>query len=177
MNKYEFNYDYLRAVAPAVSKEETRYYLGGVYVHDDEEGRHYVATDGHILLHILDSEPQGNKLSEGLIIKSKFKDFKKNNFILNYATQLDSQTIVFGRGENSEIASIVDGTYPDYSRVIPKKLKSIKTYRLFNSRFLKIAEKFMHGLSNTLTDEDDSGCSPVVWKKDNMMVVLMPMRD
>lgn len=178
MNKYEFNYDYLRAVAPAISKKENRYNLEGVYIHDDEKGRHYVATNGHILLHILDSNISGEKLPDkGLIIKSKFKDFKNNNFILNFATQIDNQTIVFGSGENSEIASIIDADYPDYWRVIPENLKSIKTYRLLNSRFLKIAENFMHGLSNTLTTEEDNGCSPVVWKKDNMTVVLMPMRD
>src|SRR4051812_21273203 len=39
----------LSAVKHAMSREETRYYLCGVYVHGDEKATHFVATDGHRL--------------------------------------------------------------------------------------------------------------------------------
>lgn len=175
VKKYEFNYEYIRAVAPAVSKEEARYYLNGVYIYDDEDGRHYVATDGHVLFHILDENPAGEKLSEGMIIKSKFKNFKGSD-LLNFATVIDNKTVVFGSGEDLEIGSIVDGTFPNFWAVIPEKRKMAEKFIAYNPNYLQKVVAFMGSVFIPEVDPKSEQNSPSVWVRNGRMAVLMPMR-
>lgn len=175
VKNYEFNYEYIRAVAPAVSKEEARYYLNGVYIYDDEDGRHYVATDGHVLFHILDEHPTGEKLSEGMIIKSKFKNFKGSDF-LNFATVIDNKTVVFGSGEDLEIGSIVDGTFPNFWAVIPKKRKMAEKFIAYNPKYLQKVVEFVEAVFVPEVNLKDEQNSPSVWVRNGRTAVLMPMR-
>lgn len=104
----------------AVSKEATRYFICGIYVHTDHEGAHFVATDGHRLsTHILPDL----KADWSAIIPTMFV-----NEVLRLPDGDASVSIHQGRlfvsaGDVELIGKAIDGSYPDYVRVIPRDPK------------------------------------------------------
>lgn len=106
----------------AVSVEETRYNLNGIYLHTKEDHLIAVATDGHRLActkHVL---PEGAKDIPGVIIPRKTigeitKLLTENTG--DVSLSLSANQIRFALG-NVELSSrLIDGTYPDYEKVIP----------------------------------------------------------
>ena len=118
----------------AMSSEETRYYLNGVYLHPCIENEknilRAVATDGHRLAQI-DIENPGLKNSFSGIIVPK-KTVGELRMILendndDISISISNNKIRFANKSLTLTSKIVDGTFPDYKRVIPinndKKLK------------------------------------------------------
>lgn len=103
----------------AMSNEETRYYLQGVYLHNDDEGNLIaVSTDGHRLAkYQVDDGPAVSKVivpskTVGEIIKLASAD--------GSITMRTSEAKVQFSGDGFTLTSkVIDGTFPDYTRVIP----------------------------------------------------------
>src|SRR5213075_340005 len=80
----------------AISTEETRYYLNGIYLHATKSNEvpvvRAVATDGHRLARVEMTAPEGAAGMPGIIVPRK--------------------TVL-------ELRKLIDGTFPDYDRVIP----------------------------------------------------------
>ncbi|MGF1639510.1 MAG: DNA polymerase III subunit beta [Rhodospirillales bacterium] len=111
----------------AISTEETRYYLNGIYLHvQSHEGREVlraVATDGHRLASVEVTQPPGAAGMPGVIVPRKtVAEVRK--LIDEIADDVDialSETkIRFAIGEAVLTSKLIDGTFPDYERVIPK---------------------------------------------------------
>ncbi len=114
----------LTAVEFAVSTEETRYYLNGVYLHVTDDGKlRFVATDGHRLARMEVDAPDGSEGMPGIIVPRK--TVKEATGIAAAAkgevVRIDvSETkIRFTHGSTVLTSKIIDGTFPDYQRVIP----------------------------------------------------------
>ncbi len=111
----------------AVSTEETRYYLNGMYLHTlSEDGSDYlraVATDGHRLALAEMPAPDGAAGSPGIIIPRKTID-QARRLLDDGSGSVDmtvsAAKIRFQLGNASLTSKIIDGSFPDYSRVIPK---------------------------------------------------------
>jgi DNA polymerase-3 subunit beta len=121
----------------AISTEETRYYLNGIYLHTIEvEGEtklRAVATDGHRLARIEMPAPEGSAGMPGLIVPRKaVAEIQKlvDDGGAEVKVELSTAKIrlTFDGGEGGEAASsggvvltskLIDGTFPDYQRVIP----------------------------------------------------------
>ena len=110
----------------AISTEETRYYLNGVYMHvaDSEEGRalRCVATDGHRLARVDAALPDGAEGMPGVIVPRKtVGELRKllDNDDTTLAISVSETKIRFATPEISLTSKVIDGTFPDYSRVIP----------------------------------------------------------
>lgn len=111
----------------AISTEETRYYLNGIYVHAPEGlGKlRAVATDGHRLARIELELPEGAEAMPGVIVPRKcVAEVRK--LIDEYADEtpveiaLSPSKIRFRFSSEATLTSkLIDGTFPDYSRVIP----------------------------------------------------------
>ncbi len=106
----------------AVSVEETRYNLNGIYLHEKEGALAAVATDGHRLACAKTELPEGAKGIPGVIIPRKTigevaKLAGENVENLNIA--LSANQIRFKMNEIELSSRLVDGTYPDYMKVIP----------------------------------------------------------
>jgi DNA polymerase III subunit beta len=101
----------------AMSTEESRYYLNGVYLHPTDEGITAVATDGHKLARVvLDQEAD----FPGVIVPRKTVGEVSKSLNENPVTVSVSDTkIRFKSGETVIVSKVIDGTFPDYSRVIP----------------------------------------------------------
>ncbi len=111
----------------AMSTEETRYYLNGIYVHAaDNEGvkvLRAVATDGHRLARFEMPLPEGATAMPGVIIPRKaIMELRKLADEAADVIQISlSETKVRFVFDHIVLTSkLIDGTFPDYQRVIPQ---------------------------------------------------------
>ncbi|MEA3031104.1 MAG: polymerase subunit beta [Sphingomonadales bacterium] len=109
----------------AISTEETRYYLNGIYLHVSDEAQPVLkaaATDGHRLARVTVPRPDGAAGMPGVIIPRKcVAELRKLLDELDGTVQvsLSESKIRFGLGNAVLTSKLIDGTFPDYSRVIP----------------------------------------------------------
>lgn len=111
----------------AISTEETRYYLNGVYMHvaDGEGGRvlRCVATDGHRLARIDAALPEGADEMPGVIVPRKtVAELKKllDGDETEIAVSVSETKVRFATPTIMLTSKVIDGTFPDYTRVIPQ---------------------------------------------------------
>jgi DNA polymerase-3 subunit beta len=111
----------------AISTEETRYYLNGLYLHTVVEGGvaklRAVATDGHRLALAEMLAPEGSAGSPGVIVPRK--TINEARRLLEDAGEsldlaLSPQKVRFEFGGAALTSKVIDGNFPDYVRVIPK---------------------------------------------------------
>jgi len=109
----------------AISTEETRYYLNGIFLHVSDEAQPVLkaaATDGHRLARVTVPRPAGAEGMPDVIIPRKcVAELRKLLDELEGTVQISlSETKVrFGLGSAILTSKLIDGTFPDYSRVIP----------------------------------------------------------
>ncbi|HYG47699.1 MAG TPA: DNA polymerase III subunit beta [Allosphingosinicella sp.] len=109
----------------AISTEETRYYLNGIFFHVSDEAQPVLkaaATDGHRLARVTVPRPSGAEGMPDVIIPRKcVAELRKLLDELEGTVQISlSETKVrFGLGSAILTSKLIDGTFPDYSRVIP----------------------------------------------------------
>lgn len=112
----------------AISTEETRYYLNGIFLHVAEENGSSVlkaaATDGHRLARVTLARPDGAADMPDIIIPRKcvgeVRKLLDENDDGNVSIDLSASKIRFTFGSGAVLTSkLIDGTFPDYTRVIP----------------------------------------------------------
>ncbi len=112
----------------AISTEETRYYLNGIYFHvtdaaDGPERMRAVATDGHRLARVELPAPKGASGMPNIIVPRKT--------VVELSRLIENSEGVVEIGvSDSKIrfefdgviltSKLIDGTFPDYQRVIPE---------------------------------------------------------
>lgn len=110
----------------AISTEETRYYLNGIYLHvadGDKPQLRAVATDGHRLAQVETVLPEGAKGMPGVIVPRKaVGELRKliEDVADDIEVSLSDTKIRFSFGGIVLISKLIDGTFPDYTRVIPE---------------------------------------------------------
>ena len=118
----------------AISTEETRYYLTGIYLHTVvQEGRpllRAVATDGHRLALAEMPAPEGASGAAGVIVPRK--TVQEARRLLEDAGEsidlrISPQKIRFEYGRAALTSKVIDGSFPDYTRVIPRENHRIMT--------------------------------------------------
>lgn len=112
----------------AISTEETRYYLNGIFLHtveiDGEARLRAVATDGHRLARVEMAPPEGAEGMPAVIVPRKTVG-EVRKLIDEVAAEapieiaLSSSRIRFTVGQAVLRSRLIDGTFPDYERVIP----------------------------------------------------------
>ena len=110
----------------AISTEETRYYLNGIYFHVTEgaggEMLRAVATDGHRLARVERAAPEGAAGMAGVIVPRKtVLEIRKliDEFDGEVEISLSDTKIRYGFDSAVVTSKLIDGTFPDYTRVIP----------------------------------------------------------
>lgn len=107
----------------AISTEETRYYLNGVYLHVIEDKLRAVATDGHRLARIDMPLPNGAADMPGVIVPRKTvaelgKMLEDGDAVAQVSVSEAKIRIACGRMVLT--SKVIDGQFPDYTRVIPE---------------------------------------------------------
>jgi DNA polymerase-3 subunit beta len=110
----------------AISTEETRYYLNGIYLHatksDEVPVIRAVATDGHRLARVELVLPEGAAGMPGIIVPRKtVLELRKlvDESEAEVQIALSDTKIRFAVGAAALTSKLIDGTFPDYDRVIP----------------------------------------------------------
>lgn len=110
----------------AISNEETRYYLNGVYMHvaqtDAGPTLRCVATDGHRLARIDAPLPAGASGLPGVIVPRKtVNELRKllDDDEAEIAVSVSETKVRFATATLTLTSKVIDGTFPDYTRVIP----------------------------------------------------------
>jgi len=117
----------------AISTEETRYYLNGIYLHAVTVGKkpmlRAVATDGHRLAQAQVDAPEGAEKMSGVIVPrkavgeiQKLVETGEGNVDVEVSDTKIRVTIPAsgGNGDIVLTSKLIDGTFPDYVRVIPQ---------------------------------------------------------
>lgn len=111
----------------AISTEETRYYLNGVYLHAAETDKgnmlRTVATDGHRLALCEVEAPKGAEALSGVIVPRKaVAEVRRliDSSDVDVTVSVSDTKIMFTSGRAQLTSKLIDGTFPDYARVIPK---------------------------------------------------------
>ena len=111
----------------AISTEETRYYLNGIYLHHADSGGtpvlRAVATDGHRLARVEEPLPEGAAAMPGVIIPRKtVNELRKllDEVTGNVEVALSDTRIQFRADQMLLTSKLIDGTFPEYERVIPR---------------------------------------------------------
>ncbi|HSC19957.1 MAG TPA: DNA polymerase III subunit beta [Rhizomicrobium sp.] len=110
----------------AISTEETRFYLNGIYLHSAKTGKagamRAVATDGHRLARFELDLPDGASDMPGIIVPRKtVQELRRLLDDTDDAidVSLSDTKIQFVSGSVELTSKLIDGTFPDYQRVIP----------------------------------------------------------
>jgi DNA polymerase-3 subunit beta len=110
----------------AISTEETRYYLNGIYLHivavDGKPMLRAVATDGHRLAQSQMEAPEGAEAMTGVIVPRKaVGEIQKlvEEPEATIAVEVSDTKIRVTIGDVVLTSKLIDGTFPDYARVIP----------------------------------------------------------
>ncbi|MCZ8136459.1 MAG: DNA polymerase III subunit beta [Porphyrobacter sp.] len=136
----------------AISTEETRYYLNGIFLHvtdEDEPMLKAAATDGHRLARFTLPRPEGAAGMPDVIVPRKavgeLRKLLEEALDSNVLIDLSASKIRFTMGGEGGVvltSKLIDGTFPDYSRVIPTA----------NDKLLKVDPKlFFSGVDRVAT--------------------------
>ena len=132
----------------AISTEETRYYLNGIFFHVSDEATPVLkaaATDGHRLARVTVARPDGAAGMPDVIIPRKcVGELRKllDEIDGTVGVSLSASKVRFDLGTAILTSKLIDGTFPDYSRVIPTG----------NDKLLKLDPKsFMAGVDRVAT--------------------------
>jgi DNA polymerase-3 subunit beta len=132
----------------AISTEETRYYLNGIFFHVSDEAQPVLkaaATDGHRLARVTVPRPDGAEGMPDIIVPRKcVAELRKllEEVDGSVTVSLSGTKVRFDLGAAVLTSKLIDGTFPDYSRVIPTG----------NDKLLKLDPKsFMEGVDRVST--------------------------
>jgi len=124
----EFDADLAGLFAPvqfAISTEETRYYLNGIYIHVIDGKLRAVATDGHRLSRHEVDAPAGSEGMPGVIVPRKAVSVVPKGAVRVSMSETKIQFVADGVTITSKL---IDGTFPDYQRVIPTGNDKVVTF-------------------------------------------------
>ncbi|MDE2561042.1 MAG: DNA polymerase III subunit beta [Sphingomonadales bacterium] len=113
----------------AISTEETRYYLNGIFFHVTDDAQPVLkaaATDGHRLARYTIARPDGAEGMPDVIVPRKcvaeLRKLLEEALDTSVLVDLSASKVRFTLGGESGVvltSKLIDGTFPDYSRVIP----------------------------------------------------------
>jgi DNA polymerase-3 subunit beta len=138
-----------------ISTEETRYYLNGIYLHAAERAGaptlRAVATDGHRLAQVEVPLPPGAEGMPGVIVPRKTV-YELSKLIEGadetVAVELSTTKVRVAAGNVVLTSKLIDGTFPDYPRVIPQG----------NDKEMKVDNgEFAHAVDRVSTVSSDKG--------------------
>lgn len=114
-------------VRPAISTEETRFYLNGIYFERIEDELALTATDGHRLHMARIPLPEGyGAVKGGIVRRQALKVLSKllhNPECRKVGVEFGAQKVRFTIGNAVLVSKLIDGQFPDYKRVIPTTSK------------------------------------------------------
>lgn len=116
---HEFEADISSLAGPlryAASTETVRYYLNGVYLHEQDGKLRGVATDGHQLAYRETALPEAASGMPGIIVPSGAIGIFPQGLS---TVRVNDRQIRVENGGVTVTSKLIDGSFPDYSRLLP----------------------------------------------------------
>lgn len=192
------NADRFRIASMSCSTEEARYYLAGVYVEPHNEGGvNLVSTDGHTLVHVYDPDGRCDRAAIIRLNKDMLRACKldKDDRMLSTPKRTLNVDLKTGQAQvlNAYLQPVavqvkveVDGTFPDYRRVVPSNLGAKRVAAGFNGHLIErmcaigseLSKANGHGgLQLAIHSADLGSPALVLWDNiDHAYGVMMPYR-
>jgi DNA polymerase-3 subunit beta len=147
-------HDLLARTRFAICLEETRYYLGGVFLHVAGDALHAVATDGHRLALIDTQVPDGASQMPSVIVP-RAAVLQLLRLAEGSAEQVEivvsASRLAAKIGKVQLITKLIDGTFPEYQRVIPQD----------NPHLLRVARSELAAVSARVAIVGDGKARPI----------------
>jgi|GEM_PF-3076973 len=191
----QFNLDFtaLKSASYAMSTDETRYYLCGVHIFEREGSIIYEATNGHILIRVVSEVLQDGDCAgldiifPAFLVKELSKPAIKKGFGAGELTfvpcVVDATRINIEMIDGLINFKLVDGTYPDTDKVIPKKsdvkIDNIGVSAGYMDKLSKSVKSLYGSESISMNFTGDGFTSPILIQNSvasNWLGVLMPLR-
>ncbi len=200
------NSNELEAVALAASTEETRYYLNGVCIERYEDGTTgLIATDGHRIATLrakLGEQPKESFILPSADIKRILTLYKGEVKTLAKSVR-HFLKIVIGKNEDDKLelslnlcdddgisairvsftTKAVDGTFPDWRRVLPAESDEVSPYLAFNADYMADFGKMARLITGIKTPHivikqtnPNAPMRVVIAKNDDFLAALMGVR-
>ena len=159
----------LKKTSFAISNDESRYVLNGIFISLKEHKLTMVATDGRRLA-LADEEVDLSEKSQGeFIIPSKAVGelnrllLDKGDLELRYSENQASFTLKDDKGHSVLIISkLIEGNYPNYRQVIPAEAKE---------RIALVREEFLHALRRAeIMTSDKANSVKLSFTKNNLAI-------
>ena len=115
------------------STEETRYYLNGIFLcpHPERGTLRAVTTDGHRLA-VIDSDEWLDLPDRGVIVPRKTVDILRRMLTRGgnepVTVRASRTQIIFATPDWTLRAKLIDGTYPDFARVLPARSDNLRAH-------------------------------------------------
>ena len=184
------------AAALMKSTEETRYYLNGVFIQPAKDGGvHVVATDGHLLSVGYDAEGELTGVPEqdnggGVILNLEPREFAmfaagkcKRAEIEGEELRLYRQHKRLSEGQLAKriFADFVDGTYPDWRRVVPEtpEKAALAGFNIhYLAKYSRVAKCLGKNVRSVVVKGDSESSPHIVQFPDidHWFGVIMPVR-
>lgn len=154
--------DILKAALICVSTEKHRYYLNGIYI--DPQG-FLVSTDGHRMFVAKLNDYDGET---GFIIPT--------DAVKTVTKSKDKEIEVYADRLGHILFDAIDGTYPDWRRVIPSETSG--EVAQFNPAYVGDLSKMAKLLGGVYAHIHHNGEAPagVIFERKDCFAVLMPVR-
>ena len=150
----------------AISTEETRYYLNGIFAHNTSDGITLAATDGHRLArHVLEVK---DEIPDVIIPHKAINEIYKLLDSDDVDMEIAAKFVRFTIGNVVLITKTIDGKFPDYARVIPKD----------NDKTLKIdARQLKFAIDRVTTVSTEKKRAVKIILSDDLLVVSVVSHD
>lgn len=178
-----------KKIIPFMSTEDSRYYLQGVYLEFANGNLRATATNGHILCTMEWDLPEQEKqeafqvICPALAVKNLVKNITakkdEDGGVLLTISGDAKKTIKFDLFEFKYEAQCIDGTFPDYSNVIPKGTDRLKSG--LNAKYLISVLKALNNspVDIAVDDAKEAANQPHLFSsqdEDGVKCVIMPIR-
>lgn len=174
---YALNLELMKNCHLAVSKDETRRAINGIFIKDDGGLRHYVGTNGHILVHACE-KLDDTELKDGIIVKLAGKIGKTDPNFPHAQLDIFDDKVGILYAEPMVACEIIDEEYPAYQKSIPQSEKLATEYTAFNPDYMKIVKKILG--SSSIQPIQETAKDAALWEKEVngciFQIVLMPTR-
>lgn len=173
----QINLKNLIAIDKFASREATRYYLNGVFVHTEGEWVYAVATDGHRM--VVHRFPNVDAVDWSFIIPSSYLGTVKFGAREDGVSDVtfDGRQIQFQHGGTRAQVPAVDGTFPNYRHVRPVDDGEIAPAQ-FNGQYCADFDKLAKAFGSTAVITP-RGLNPALVTfvgRDDLYGALMPLR-
>ena len=171
----------LKAAALFASKDQYRFYLNGVYVHQQDDKTRVVATDGKVLF-AAQCADAADVTGAGIIPLALINQIKAPRGVEDCTITIVNDRVTIDYAGQSVQSATIEGTFPDYRRVLPAEydVQTPAQYDPDNTILFKKAAKMLDAGTIYIHQNGENPALVRIGDHDpayNCFGIIMPLRE